>query len=394
MINPIYGKEVASDSDNYIQNTEIVVITDAEELYSYKEEWDAFSNHVYSSWVYYYNRIKHNDYIEQPYVIIIKTDEKIQSIIAGYITTERTSLFKLGYSSLFSIKVRKIIIPIGCVMGDFAEIDLNRLLLVFKNSIKQLKADCLYFNYLNTDNEIYKYFLPRFKYLKNNLTPVKHYSADLEKDRDLFIRKLNKYKKRSKTPDKFDFNSVEIDCFSSEEQIKDFIDHANTISQKSFKRNIGHSFIFPKEKEVLYKTAAKAHNLFCYTLKIDNKYCAFLSVIIHDGICYFDQSGYDHEYKYSSPGSYILIKALYDVLESNKVNKIDFGPEEISFKKRLSKDYDEVAHLVLHSTKLRSTLMRFASNISFHIKKNQKTSIHEKMKEVHKQKIIKKLKST
>ncbi len=368
----------------YGDNISCTVSSNINELVEIREIWNGFSKHAYSSWNYYNNLLGNDNSIEKPLAIIIRKKGVIVSIIAGYIKVLKKSLLNIGYIPLLKLKTRNFIVPIGFALGDFDDIDLGFMNHLMNKIIRKFNLDIVGFYFLELKNGLAKYL----KY--DHMEIDRHYKLNIASNRDLFEKKLSKYHRRTKTPEKHHFESVKIRCSKTNGEIEEFVKTAEQISKRSFKKHLGHNFIYSKEKKELYKETAENGDLYCYILDIDKIPCAFLIMYIYKNVCYFDQSGYDLAYRYCAPGSYILIKAMETVLNHQLADVIDFGPGENSFKKRLGANPEEVAHMFFYSNKIKAIIAKKFIKAIHNLKgrKGTEEKLQEKIKNIHKKVIF------
>jgi len=394
------------DSDSDSDNVDIFdggysckIITEFKKMETYRNDWDKLSKHPNSSWDYYYSLVVNNSLISNPYLVVIEKNFRVISLMAGYISKSNISILKIGYSPLIKVKIKKLYVPNGCIMGELDSTVVEKVMLQIEKSLVVYSIDVMDIRFININSNIYSWYKDNI--LKSSANDshltVRYYKTDLAVYGEQFTINLNKYKRRSRTPDKFNFKTVTTNCYKGKNQIEEFVKIANEISLKSLKHKIGQPFIYTPEKKVRYLESADKENLYLYVLKIEDKPCAFLSMYIYYDTCYFDQSGYSYAFKYCSPGSYLLINSLYDVLNFNLARYIDFDIGMSSFKSRLlKKEYKEVIDIMIFGNGYKPLLIKSAIGLLNFFKRVvniffKETGIQRGLKSIYNKNILKKL---
>ena len=376
---------------------EIEIIKNLNDLEIYKEDWERLYEHPNSSWIYFTTFIKNTKDIISPYVIVLKFFGKVTTILSGFIQKDIIKFLNIANFSLIKIRIKKLVIPYKYIIGELGSNTASMVCNEIDNALQKNEFQKIHMKNIEYKGCIYEYYFNNHKkmIIDENFDKKGIYRVDLDKDKDQFLNKLNKYHRRSKTPEKFSFDNIEISCYKSKDELSTFYKKAKVISQKSVKYALGYPFRETKERLRMYENLIEQNNFYAYTLSIDNEDCAFLILCIAKGICYFDQSGYDFKYKKYSPGAYLLIQALNDIMGKLTLKGIDFDPGDLSFKRRIAKSYSCVKDIKIYSKRPAAIGIYLLSQIEKKLREIRRNFLPKiSFTEIKRNKIVKRLKNS
>jgi hypothetical protein len=267
----------------------------------------------------------------QPYILLIKQNNNIASMLIGSI--KKTPIrCKVGRNTILKPSLRVLSIVYGGVLGNPSEGVCRFLIGELIKLLRNGELDVVYFNYLETNSLIYKVVRNMPGILSRGYFPKieSHVSMAIPRDFDHFMQSCSKNRRKhirkyinrleKEYPEK-----VTLSMCSKQEEVEHAIETISRISGRTYQRAFGGGLVNDEQTRILWNNAAKNGWLRVYILHINNEPCAFRYGLKYRGTYFGELIGYLPEWKEYNVGTVLFTKFLEQICQEPDIERIDFG---------------------------------------------------------------------
>lgn len=326
------------------QGYTVTVLRNAEEVQQVRRIWEQMQRHPNCDIDFYLLLLRCRPEMLRPHVMALYRDERPEAMLIGRILHQRVE-FKVGYKTIFKLKVRLLNFVWGGTLGNFSSENSEALLGEIINCLSQGEADMAVFNSIPTDAPIYHAatrvpgFLSRdhFPALQNHRAMV--LPGSVEELHSALSRKVWKNQRWKKLLRDFS-GRVTICCLRETAELGRMIRDVEEIAKKTYQRGLGVGFIDNTEMHRCLHLDAQNGRLRTFLLYLADKPCAFWLGTVYQKTFYSGYMGYDPSYGHYSPGMFLVMRTI-EYLCSRKhtdvdvIEDIDFGLGDAQYKEIL-----------------------------------------------------------
>lgn len=330
------------------------------EIASLRQDWQRLCAHPNADFDQFRLICRLRENVICPYVIALWHDDECRVIIAGRL--EETKLKPtIGYWRPLTIDCITISIITGGVLGELQPDYLESITNCLKSDITNRTADRIHIPNLPIDSPLWETLADS----KPSLRKVTcHYSARLNGEADQFLcfmKKKHRYNaRRSERLLLESFNNrVKWEWIQvSREDLAKVMEKLEVVAKTTYQRALGAGFKKDTEYSERYDLISGQNQLRVLTLEVEQRIVAFWIGQVYANIFHSEATGYSPEVEEFQVGT-LMLKRIFDHLNREGVDSIDYGIGEALYKSRFSDCRYQEATLNLYSKKLRGRSARF-----------------------------------
>ena len=301
--------------------------------------------------------------ILRPHVIVVYREGKPVALVAGRIEQGNFEI-KIGYKVLWRVKVRRLAVFYGGLMGEITaevgEILVQRLV----RSLREERADLLLWSGIqrNSEAEALLKRIPNAVCRDYLARPVQHwrmtFPASLEELLEQRMNKKHRYwlRRTMRMLDKEFPGAVRCACYSTPAEMGKLFEDTIQIASKTYQWGLGVGFRDTEEQRARLKLEAENKWLRGYVLYLRDQPAAFWICIVYQDIVYSAFTGYDPQYRKYEIGTALFLR-MVGMLCREKANQLDFGPGTALYKERFGDSFFEEATVCVFAPTIRGVFL-------------------------------------
>jgi hypothetical protein len=246
---------------------------------------------------------------------------------------------RVGYLHIMKLPVLSLTILHGGLIGDETEANATRMCEVLLQSRAALKADCLKFSHINTENTLFKIITRRLSKLNVSHWPrfQKHWKTEMPGSFNAFMASLSSHHRKQirRTIRNLETASsnVSVRLYTKTEELPVLYEDVETIAAKTYQRQLGAGFCDDEQCRQRVQLEAEKGWLRMFVLYVDGIPTAYWWGQGYRGCFFSNALGYDPVYAKYSPGTYLIVKAI-ERLCDERYRFIDFGLGDALYKRQ------------------------------------------------------------
>jgi hypothetical protein len=267
----------------------------------------------------------------QPYIILIKNNDTVISMLIGSIHESRIKC-DLGRKTIFKPLLKTLTIVYGGILGNQSETICNLLVGEITTLLSSGEIDAAHFNHLVTDSFFYKYTRKKINIFCRShfpkTLPIRYLLIPQSFDQFLDACSHNSRRNYRRWTKKFENNfknRFEIKTYSNDDEVDTALEQMAGISAKTYQGACGRGIVNDTATQVLFHNAAKKNWLRSYIISIDNKPCAFWTGLKYGSVFYAEFTGYLTKWRKFHIGTILFFKLVRDLCENPDVGFLDFS---------------------------------------------------------------------
>lgn len=341
------------------QELPITILSSPSEIEKLRDIWACWQDHPNSDIDFFLTIANARKDRVTPYVIVIGPQQSPNAIAVGRL---EDSVFqvRIGYKSLYRIKLKTIVIIHGGLLGEFSPASSQTLLSALMKALRAHQAEAFQFSSINVDAEIAKLVrhevnpLCREHFVKSQFhwkmmmpNRVEELLSGLSREhRNQLRRNAKKLEADVSAP-------REIRCFRKVAELEQMFKDVEQIARKTYQRGLGVGFIDNVENRNRLMLEAEKGWLHMYVLYLTAKPCAYWWGVLYRDTFHSCALGFDPECGRYSPGTYLLMKGLESLCQEG-VKELDFGLGDARYKQQFGNKSCNEASISIFAPTLRA----------------------------------------
>jgi hypothetical protein len=301
----------------------------------------------------------------QPHVLALYRNSDLRALLVG--THEECQVdIRLAYFHLFRPKLKSIQFCRGGLLGEQTSEVCAAFLNCITESLRSGEADIAVLNQIDMEGALCQAASTSSHWLCGDHVPVRNVTRfrDIPNPSPPFLSTLSRNERSHQTRREkkllADYGAVRIECFTKPEDVQLMVELSEGIARKSHVRNLGRGFFGNRKVADRFRFEASHGWLRGYLLFLGDEPAAFWIGSLYEGAFYSDAFGHDPDHAKRSPGFYILLKVMEEMIDregGSEVKTFDFGPDATGYKVRFSnREYTE-ATVYIFAPKLRAVFI-------------------------------------
>lgn len=295
------------------------------------------------------------------FLVLVAADNAQVISIACFVYGHGIKRYSIGERKLFDLPVKEIVLFGSCVLGQADEHVIDKL---FKRAKEEWSFNLINVGEIAINSHLYKAVTTLHNGIawrvgrKNSirwLIKLPQSFDDYVKSlgsatRKNDVRKLRKFERE--VP--FEFHMIRLP-----EEVERFLRDGESISRKTYQWNVGQRLYNDATTRQQFMRLAKEGRLRAYIIYINKTPSAFAWGELNHRIYLSQNTGFDPEYRSSSPGAAIMMWVIRDLIENTDCEVFDFGigGDDWGFKSRFGNTSINVAWVQLANFRPYSLLL-------------------------------------
>ena len=282
--------------------------------------------------------------IKSPYILSVTRGGHPLAVLVGRIEEAEMPL-KLGYRTLKSIPVRRLIFLEGGLIGEQSREVLEVLFVAVKRALRAQNLDFVFVENLRSDSAILEPLrecFGRFS-MRPIGVPREHWLFRLPETWDSFLKSLNKkrrywFKRLPSVLDRDFGRDWSIRRYAASHEAHEFVEVAEKVACLTYHRKLGAGF--RKDLETLGRLDLEARRggLRGYALFIQGEPRAFWCCSVYRDRLWLNSTGYHPEFRSYELGT-ILLLHVFENHCGGPVSEVDFGLGDADYKRRFATEH-------------------------------------------------------
>lgn len=267
----------------------------------------------------------------EPYIILIKDNDTVVSMLIGLIHQSRINC-DLGRKTIFKPLLKTLTVVYGGILGNPSKNICDLLIGEITTLLNSGEIDAAHFNHLVTDSSFYKYTRKKTNIFRRThfpkILPIRYLMIPQSFDQFLDACSHNSRRNYRRWTKKFEnnfTNRFEIKTYSNDDEVDTALEQMARISAKTYQGACGRSIVNDTATQVLLHNAAKKNWLRSYILSIDNEPCAFWTGQKYGSVFYAEFTGYLTKWQKFHIGTILFFNLVRDLCEDSDVSFLDFS---------------------------------------------------------------------
>ena len=344
---------------------EVAVHCSAVEIAACREAWVTFQKHPNVEWEFFnlINQIRKE--VHGACILELKRDGETKSLWAGRLENGRLPL-RFGYLPLGSIRVRKLHITTGGIMGDDSEDACRVLLQGALQVLVDQKLDLLVLSDIACNHPLFDLatrMVPKWYARDWGVVRSVHWRMKLPATFEDFLKlrsKKHRYwlKRVPRVLEEAFPGEVKIRVFKEVAEADEFCRDAAAVSQETYQQSLGAAFRADSEYQSRCRLMAGNSSLRGYVLYIKGKPSAYWLATASGDTLHLNSTGYLPEFKKYELGTVLLMKLFADHC-GTAIETVDFGLGGASYKERFGDESFPEATVRVYRSSVRSLVANF-----------------------------------
>jgi len=279
----------------------------------------------------YLSTIKSSEEQIQPYIILIKQNKTVLSMLIGYIH-KSPLVCNLGRKTIFKPFLRMLSVVYGGILGNPPENIRNLMISALIKALRCGEADVVCFNHLEIHSELYQAVRNKPIALCRSYFPKveTHWSMSVPQDIREFFRNCSKKRRQNlkryvRNLEKKFPHQVRMVTYSKENEVEQAITIASQISSQTYQKAFNGGIIDDDITRALFNTAAKKDWFRMHILYIADEPCTFRYRLKYKGTYFAEAIGYLPKWEHFKIGYVLFVKVLEEICKDPDVQRLDFG---------------------------------------------------------------------
>jgi hypothetical protein len=343
----------------------LMVATTIEEVEDLRPFWEQMQWHPNADIDYFLTVIKYRKEVETPYVLLLRTDDKVKAMLVGRIEKFQLEL-KFGYKVLLKPNVRSLTIVYGGVLGDFSSSNCDVIFSEIINLLDNGAFELVFFNHLKIDSSLYRAVTETHGILRHgNLSEISlHWKTAPFKSYDEFLGKRTQntrhnLRRYSKALQKEFGEAVTVKKFSKPDELDTLMAHTEEIAKKSYHRGIAAGFSATPEVQQRVLLALERKLFRSWILYVNDHPCAYWTGLRYGDTFFTETTGYVPDYDRYHPGTFLFVKMM-EGLSAEGVTSVDFGFGDAQYKRNYCETYWEEASVHIFAPTLKGMILNLS----------------------------------
>ena len=331
---------------------DITVATTPEELDTIGAQWDAMpvasphASKALSTLV-----AETSPYGARPHVMLIRTPDRPPILVIGRVE-RRPMPIRVGYRTLVSVPVRRLVVVAGGVVGATSPADWDLVLDSLSRALRRTGADLLELAKVVVDGPLERAAHEQLTWSRRGhaAAPQKRHRSDLSRGFDAFLGARSKgtrwrIRKRLRKVDDAtgDGPKITIRRVGPGDDVDSAVRLVDGIATKSYQRGIGIGFADDALHRGLMSWAVADGPYLVWVLSFDDTPAAYLNGVLHERTFYLFETAFDQSLTDDEPGSILLARVFEELAGQPDVDWFDFGYGDAQYKQSMSDEsWDEV----------------------------------------------------
>ncbi len=349
------------------------------EIAGCREAWMTFQKHPNVEWEFFNLINRTRAEVEGACVLELKYNGATKSLWAGRIENGRLPL-RLGYLPLGSIRVRKLHITTGGILGDDSEEACRVLLQRAMQVLVDQRLDLLVLSDIACNHPLFDLTtraVPKWYSRDWGVVRSVHWRMKLPSTFEDFLKlrsKKHRYwlKRVPRVLEEAFPGGVKIRVFKEVAEVDEFCRDAAAVAQETYQQSLGAAFRADSEYQSRCRLLAENASLRGYVLYIKDKPGAYWFATAAGDTLHLNSTGYLPEFKKYELGTVLLMKLFADHC-GTAMETVDFGLGGASYKERFGDESFPEATVRVYRSSLRSFTANFLIGCNTRISSVMKT---------------------
>lgn len=324
---------------------EVRVLRSIEEVEDAGEVWRSIQSppgspplHPFSDYDYFLTRAVLRKGFLRPHVLLLMEGDRA-GIVPGLIE-ERDILWGVGGKSVLRSRGRVLRVNNGGLIGLASRASAEAAVAQFRAALRAREADLVNLHEIEDESEIGKAsrrvpFLMRDHFART----VPHFVLDLPATYDEFYQSRSKNAKealnRARNLTRRKIKDLRVVRYDRTDDLEPIMTDCDAVASRTYQRDMGIGFKNDAATRDHIAWALKAGRLRAHVLYDGARPVAFWHHILYRGTMHTRETAFDADYSNSRPGFYLLSKAIEDSIADPVVERFDFGPMDVDYKRKL-----------------------------------------------------------
>ena len=338
----------------------VQILRSRDEIEALRDFWSACNPGRDCDLDFYLFVADHIDGCLRPHVILLLEDGIPRALLAGRLDVGRVPI-RAGYYTLPVPSIRILRIVHGGCLGEITHERARLLIGSVNQSLAADEADAAMLESVEVNSPIAECArqLPSRLCRDRLIYPQIHRMRDMAASSGTVQSHLSSHARTAQrqrtTKLKRAFGDVRIKRVRSCDEVPGLIRDAERIAQRSYQSGLGVGFSRTPFVESRLAFEAQKGWLRAYVLYLDEDPCAFWIGSLRNGAFISNYLAFDPSYSEYSPGMYLLLIAMEDVLaDASIVRLFDFGIGDAGYKERLSNRFVEEAPIYVFAPRIKA----------------------------------------
>ena len=278
----------------------------------------------------------------RPHVLVVGENGSAPTIVAGRIEDAETAV-KLGYSTVFSARLRTLTVAYGGVLGP---VDERRAALVvdgLRRSLAPGDADLVRLRMLEPGGALHTAAATGVSRLRRerNGGPTVHWSTSVAGTLDEFLAARKKKVRWQARKDLATLaetygEDLEVRVFRSPAELDELLRDSERVHRTTYQGALGVGLSTGEPQRSLAELALERGWFRGYLLYLRGEPVAFWHGNAYRGVFGLGPTGFDPAYSSDRPGGYLLMRLVEDLCADGSVHTLDFGFGDAIYKRQLA----------------------------------------------------------
>lgn len=342
---------------------------DVQQLSALKEDWRRLQNHPNVDWEHFFLCLEHQGPLARPWVLAVKQDNAVESIVAGRIEAERATL-DLGYWTPAVGRMTSLKILTEGILGAVSSETAAAIVEKMCASLSEGQFDRIMICNPRIGHSLVEAALKAPKQFFPMLLadPQAHWRKTLPKDVTAFwagLSRKHRYwlKRLAKKLDEDFPKALSFEVVKEPAQTDAFCEIAEQVARKTFQRGLGVGF----KNDSFFRSRCKmfaAKGFFRgYVLRLAGVPKAFWIGCAYGNTFHSEYTGYDPELRHYEIGSLLLAHIMEELVREG-VRFVDFGLGTAFYKQRFGDESWEDCDVLLYAPTFRNRLIAMSFSVA------------------------------
>lgn len=306
---------------------------------------------------YFLTVVATHPHVRAPHVIHIRTADHDMIVVARI--EEQSQPFKLGYSTLFHIRQRALVLSFDGILGARDRADEERAILALRAALTRGEADRLILPNLDITGPRFKAALTSTNWFfrGHGQRPSHRWVIDLPESLDAFLTRRSastrkKIRREERALDKLFHGTLEMRCFSTLVELDGASRDMKAVADLSYQHGLGVGFSGAGLDLALLRLGFEKGWERVWMLYCAGRPVAFWSGTSYAGSFAVGTPGFDPAYSRHTVGRYAMFRMIADLCRDPDVSRMDFGQGEAEYKSRYGRPLRLERHLYIAAPRL------------------------------------------
>ena len=334
-----------------------------EEIKLIEDFWKANQRYPYTDYGYFTQIVINEKSVIKPQIIVVYKNENPIFLLIGTIL-EKDYKLKIGYNSLFKLKVQILEIMYEGILGTQSPLVCRETVYYLKRYLAKERIDYIDFKQLNINSNMHK-ALKEFSgklFISRPDLPNPHIYMDIPQSFRQYLETLDGKERRKIKSETNKFENLlkgkyEIKLYQDIKDLVTIMRDINLIHSKTYQYKLNAPMIYDNETRKKIQFELENKMLRVWIMYIEGKPVSFSTGLLYKDTLLGCKMGYLSEYGQYRPGAYLMTKVVCYLCENNIVSKLDFGFGDAFYKKRYCSSTNFESNVFIFSHNLRGLIL-------------------------------------